>query len=134
MVGKSRGGNTTKIHAAVNENGVPIRLLLSCGNRNDIAFAKDLITNLPVKNLIADRGYDANWLRELVENPVIPCRKNRKIQIEYDKVLYKKRNVVERLFLNIKKFRKIATRYEQKAQNYLSLVYLGATLEYFNLA
>ena len=127
-IGKSRGGNTTKIHTATDDIGIPIRLILSEGNRNDIKFADKLIEGLNVDTVIADKGYDANWFRSLITNPVIPCRKNRKVQIEYDKELYKKRNIVERFFLKIKAYRKIATRYEQKARNFLSLVLLLSSI------
>ena len=54
-----------------------------------------MIENLNVKTVLGDRGYDANWFRKIIQNPCIPGRKNRKIEIEYDKELYKKRNVVE---------------------------------------
>jgi len=128
MIGKSRGGNTTKIHAIVDEKGVPIRILLSCGNVHDIKFAGKLIENLNVKTVLGDRGYDANWFRSMIENPCIPSQKNRKIPIVYDKELYKQRNAVERFFMKLKAFRKVATRYEQKAQNFLSLVLLCTSI------
>ena len=64
-------------------------------------------------------------VRHIIQIPCIPGRRNRKIPIIYDKELYKKRNVVERFFLKIKSFRKIATRYEQKALNFLSMVKLA---------
>ncbi len=64
-------------------------------------------------------------VRHIIQIPCIPGRRNRKIPIIYDKELYKKRNVVERFFLKIKSFRKIATRYEQKTLNFLSMVKLA---------
>ena len=127
-IGKSRGGNTTKIHVTVNEKGLPIRLILSEGNRNDIKYADKLIENLEVKTVLGDKGYDANWFRKLIANPCIPPRRNRKEIILYDKELYKNRNVVERFFLKIKSYRKIATRYEQTANSFLGLVKLVASI------
>ena len=103
-------------------------MILSEGNRNDIKFADKLIEGLNAESVLADKGYDANWFRSLIKNPVIPPRRNRKIQIEYDKELYKKRNVVERFFLKIKSYRKIATRFEQTARSYLSMVKLVASI------
>lgn len=91
-------------------------------------MAGELIENLNVKTVLGDRGYDSDDFRKIIQNPCIPGRKNRKIEIEYDKELYKKRNVVERFFLKIKAFRKVATRYEQKAQNFLSLVFLASSI------
>ncbi len=60
MIGKSRGGNTTKIQLAVDITGIPMKILLSRGSNHDIKFAKPLIEDLNVKTVIADRGYDAN--------------------------------------------------------------------------
>ena len=91
-------------------------------------MAGELIENLNVKTVLGDRGYDSDDFRKIIQNPCIPGRKNRKIEIEYDKELYKKRNAVERFFLKIKAFRKVATRYEQKAQNFLSLVFLAPSI------
>jgi len=88
----------------------------------------ELIESLNVKTVLGDRGYDSDDFRKMIENPCIPGRKNRKIEIEYDKELYKKSNVVERFFLKLKAFRKVATRYEQKAINFLSLVFLAASV------
>ena len=127
-IGKSRGGNTTKIHATVNEKGMPVRLILSEGNRNDIKFADKLVENLPAKTVLADKGYDTNWFRKLIPNPVIPPRRSRKEIILYDKELYRKRNVVERFFLKIKAYRKIATRYEQTANSFLGLIKLVSSI------
>ena len=87
-----------------------------------------MIENLQVKTVLGDRGYDSDDFRKMIENPCIPGRKNRKIEIKYDKELYKKRNVVERFFLKLKAFRKVATRYEQKAINFLSLVFLASSI------
>ncbi len=103
-------------------------MILSEGNRNDIKFADKLIEGLNAESVLADKGYDANWFREMIPNPCIPPRRNRKEIILYDKDLYKKRNVVERFFLKIKAYRKIATRYEQKARNFLSLLKLVASI------
>ena len=91
-------------------------------------MAGELIEDLNVKTVLGDRGYDSDDFRKMIENPCIPGRKNRKIEIKYDKELYKKRNVVERFFLKLKAFRKVATRYEQKAQNFLSLVFLATSI------
>jgi len=102
--------------------------LLSCGNVHDIKLAGKLIANLKKKTVLGDRGYDSDDFRKMIENPCIPGRKNRKIEIKYDTELYKKRNVVERFFLKLKAFRKVATRYEQKANNFLSLVLLAASV------
>ena len=128
MIGKSRGGNTTKIHVATDLKGIPVRILLSKGNVHDIKLADKLIENLDVKTVLGDKGYDSDKFRKLIKNSVIPGRVNRKIPINYDKQLYKKRNVVERFFQKIKRFRRISTRYEQKAENFLSMVLFTSSI------
>ena len=86
-MGKSRCGFTTKIHTTVDENGMPMRILLSPGNVRDIKLAGKLTAKFGI-----------NKLRMMIKNSCIPGRKNRKREIQYDKELYKKRNVVERFF------------------------------------
>jgi transposase len=107
---------------------VPIRILLSAGNIHDVKLAGELIENLSVKTVLADRGYDSDDFRNTIENPCIPGCKNRKVEIKYDKEIYKKRNVVERFFMKIKRFRRISTRYEQTASSFLSMVKLVSSI------
>jgi len=105
--------------------GIPIKMILSSGNRHDIKFTEELIKDIKTDTILADRGYDAKWFRNLIQNPVIPCRRNRKVQIEYDEELYKKRNVVERFFQRIKRFRRIGIRYEKTAQSFYGMLQVG---------
>lgn len=76
--------------------------------------------------LIADKGYDANAigknLRHEGKVPVIPGRINRKRKIVYDKARYRDRHLVENAFCRIKDFRRVATRYDKLARNFLSAV------------
>ena len=58
--------------------GIPIKMILSSGNRNDIKYAEELIKDLNAETVLADKGYDASWFRKIIPNPCIPCRKNRK--------------------------------------------------------
>jgi transposase len=82
----------------------------------------------PSAELVADKGYDSQALREWLEargtQPVIPPRKNRKIQYEYDK----KRNVIERMFCRLKDWRRIATRFDRNVQNFMSAIALAAAV------
>ena len=84
------------------------------------------------KKLLGDKGYDSNAIREdLAERgieAVIPPRSNRMIQIEYDREVYKHRNLVERCVNRIKQFRRIATRYEKTARAYLSMLSIAAAM------
>jgi putative transposase len=128
-LGRSRGGLSTKIHAATDALGNPVRLLFSPGQRNDITEAHNLIEGLQTDAVIADKGYDADHLREAVQaaeaQPVIPPKANRKTKIGYDKALYKERNLVERFFNKLKQFRRVATRYDKLLANYRGFVLLA---------
>jgi transposase len=90
------------VHAACNQEGKPLRFFITKGQRSDYTQALSLLAGKPMKVLIADKGYDANYMLEAGEKVgakvVIPPRKNRKIQREYDKELYKERNIIERMF------------------------------------
>ena len=87
-LGRSRGGLSTKIHAAGDALGNPIRLIGSPGQRNDIAFAHDLVDGFDAGVTIADKGYDADHLIERIvqtgTTAVIPPKRNRKVQRPYD--------------------------------------------------
>jgi putative transposase len=105
-----------QIHAATEALGVPVHLIGSPGQRNDIALAHDLI-DIDAENAIADKGYDADHLIDrLAESGaevVIPPKRNRKVQRANDVDLYKERNHIERFFNKLKQFRRVATRYDK---------------------
>src|SRR6185437_6124089 len=95
-LGRSRGGLSTKIHAAGDGLGNPIRLIGTPGQRNDIAFAHDLIDVLTADVTIADKGYDADHLVDKVTQPAPKPssrrKRNRRVKRTYDIDLYKERN------------------------------------------
>ena len=82
--------------------------------------------------VLADKGYDSDHFIEAIEasgaEAVIPPRKNRTEQREYDQALYKERNLVERLFQKLKNFRRIATRYERLKRNYQAMLFLVSSM------
>ena len=106
-------------------------MLLAPGQSADVSAAADLIEGLKPQRLLADRAYDADWLRLLLDSKgieaVIPCRRNRKQQRDYDKGMYKERNLIERTINRLKGCRKIATRYEKTSVSFAALNYLAAT-------
>lgn len=111
-------------------------MLLSAGNINDISMAEALIQAAgPFRRLLADKGYDAAHLRRCLAErgaeAVIPSTMSRKTPIPYDAAAYKERNRVERMWCRLKDFRRIATRYDKLARNYLSAVLLAATYAYW---
>ena len=118
------------MHAAVDGNGNPKRFLLSPGQAADVSYALALVDGLKALFLIGDKGYDSQDLVSEVKEQgmlaVIPPRKNCKKQRYYNRELYKDRNAVERFFARLKQFRRIATRYEKKAQNYLAMVHIAS--------
>ncbi|HEV8390813.1 MAG TPA: IS5 family transposase, partial [Dongiaceae bacterium] len=135
-IGRSRGGQTTKIHALTDEIGRPHALLITAGNVHDLEGARSLLAMGHRPNrLLADRAYDARSLREqLAERrikAVIPPNPTRKHPHRYDKTAYKGRNVIERMFCRLKDFRRVATRYDKRADIFLSTVLLAATLTWW---
>lgn len=130
-MGRSRGGLTTKIHAVTDANGLPVRLSISEGQSHDIKAAKSLLSHLkPDQIILADKAYDAAWLREHIQNqgaaPNIPNKAGKVWNSCFSKSLYKQRNLVERFFNKIKFFRRVATRYEKLGSCYLAMVKLAA--------
>lgn len=110
--------------------------MLTRGNEADSPVAPRLLAGLRgAKYLLGDKGYDANSLRKrLRENgivPVIPGRSNRKRKIKYDEQRYKDRHLIENAFCRLKDFRRIATRYDKLARNYLSAVALATLVAYW---
>ena len=129
-MGRSRGGLSTKIHAAGDVLGLPIRLIGSPGQRNDIAFAHQLVDGIEADATLGDKGYDADHLHHKIADTgsiiVIPPKRNRKVQRPYDRDLYKERNLIERFFAKLKQFRRVATRYDKLLVNFMGFVKLAA--------
>ena len=88
-----------------------------------------------MKYLIADKAYDANALRKSLRSrgavPVIPGRSNRKKAIRYDKARYRERHLIENAFCRLKDFRRVATRYDKLAANFLSAAALATIVAYW---
>lgn len=108
-------------------------LHLTAGQVSDYTGARKLLDDFPAaKNLLADRGYDADWFRNgLQEKGIVPCippKKNRKRQIPYDETLYKQRHKVENMFGRLKDWRRIATRYDRCAHTFFSAICIAATV------
>jgi len=130
-MGRSRGGLTTKIHAMVDANGLPINLQLSAGQAYDGHSAHNMLDTLEAGNvLLADRAYDADALRAKIAEkgawaniPPMPQRKKKPV---FDKFLYRYRNLVERFFNKLKHFRAVATRYDKRDDNFLASVQLAS--------
>src|SRR5215213_6305521 len=125
LMGRSRGGLTSKIHAVVDSNGLPVRLALTTGEAHDNRLADKLLSRLRSGTmLLADRGYDADWIRALAaERGVwanIPPRCNRNDPICFSPYLYRARNLVERCFNRVKQCRRLGTRCDERAASCLA--------------
>ena len=113
------------------ENGLAIRLAITPGQTHDIKAAAELLEDIGKgQTLLADKAYDADWLREMLAEwgawPNIPPRSNRKDPICFSPWLYRERNVIERFFNKLKYFRRIATRYDKLGSSFLAMIKLAA--------
>lgn len=123
----------TKLHAVTNANGRPIKFFMTAGQISDYTGAAALLSNLPEAEwLLADRGYDADWYRDALQDqgitPCIPGRKSQGKPVQYDKCRYKRRNRIEIMFGRLKDWRRVATRYERCPKVFLSAIALAATV------
>ena len=135
-VGRSRGGRTSKIHALADHLGRPVAFTLTPGNIADISVAKALLDTVSApKRVLADKAYDADslrdWLKARRVQAVIPSTATRRTPYPLDRTAYKRRNLIERMFCRLKDWRRIATRYDRTARNFLSALALAATLSFW---
>jgi transposase len=110
--------------------------VVTAGNTHDLVGAAEVLRrSAPSRWLLADRAYDARKLRDWLVaqgiEPVIPPNPTRKHPHPWDPQIYRSRNLVERMFCRLKDFRRIATRYDKRADNFLSAVMLAATLTWW---
>jgi len=138
-IGKSKGGNTTKIHMAVDAYGLPIDFEITGGEVHDCKIAPEFIAKLPKADFtIADKGYDSEEVREVIRNkfstPVIPRKSNSKTgNADIDWCLYKYRHLVENLFARIKHYRGLSTRFDKLKRNYVSVVAMACALLWLSM-
>lgn len=109
--------------------GNQTQFYLTPGQAHDLNGADVLLPNVEAEAVIADKAYDAeerviNKLKEKGCQIVIPSKSSRKQPREYDKHLYKARHLIENFFARLKQYRAIATRYDERASNFLGVIYL----------
>ena len=127
-IGKSRAGNTSKIHLAVDAHGLPIEFEITGGQINDCTQPSTLIAKIPTaETIIADKGYDSEAIREQVEQQgakaVIPRKRNSvKGNADLDRGLYRNRHLVENAFARLKHYRAVASRFDKLKRNYEGVV------------
>lgn len=131
-LGRSRGGFGTKIHAGVSGLGLLVTVMLTPGQAADVSQAEALMEGVPAEVVIADKGYDSQAVVERIEaqgaEAVIPSRQNNKEQRVYDGERYKDRNLAERFWRRVKEYRRVATRYEKTARNFLGFVLVASIM------
>jgi transposase len=112
--------------------GQPIRFSLIGGQAHDAPKAIPLLTGIKAEGVIADKAYDSDQILDFIRQQgavaVIPPKSNRKAPREYDRELYKQRNLIERAFNKLKRWRRIATRYDRKSIYFLSALYLASAV------
>ncbi len=123
----------SKLHAVCDGRGRPLIMLLSEGQMSDYKGAALMLDALPkAKAMLGDRGYDASWFRQALSergiSPCIPPKANRKVQIDYDKTLYRQRHKIENMFGRLKDWRRIHTRYDRCAHTFMSAICIAATV------
>lgn len=111
-------------------------LHVTAGNVSDITMAETLLAEVDdCRYVLADKGYDSDKLRTKIKEkgakPVIPGRKSRKKPIRFDKLRYKFRWMVEAVFCRLKDFRRVATRYDKLARNFLSTLAIATIVAYW---
>jgi len=128
---------STKIHTLCDALGNPLAFWLTGGQDHDLNGSDVLLPQMQANTVLADKAYDADKrviepLQAAGKSAVIPPKRNRKIQREFDKVLYESRHLIENFFCKLKQFRAIATRYDKRAVNFLGGVYLASILIWLN--
>ncbi len=141
-LGRSKGGFSTKIHLRCDGNGLPITFVLTVGERHETVVFEQLMEQgavrrtaggrprLRPRRVVGDKGYSSGAIRRYLRRRgirfTIPRKDNEKHRGKFDKSIYRTRNVVERCFNRLKQFRRIATRYEKNAENYLAMLTLAS--------
>jgi transposase len=131
-LGRSRGGFTSKLHARCDGRGRPLGFVLTAGQAHDIQGFGPLFRMIVdrIEALLADKGYDADAIREELAcaqiEAVIPAKSNRRNPAPHDRDKYRWRNLIERLFNKLKNWRRIATRYDKTRESYLGFVAIAS--------
>jgi len=139
-LGRSRGGFT--IHLRCEGYGKPVIFTVTGGQVHDTRQVSALISRGAIRRigrgrlrptkLVGDKAYSSRSIRLALRKrgiiPVIPTKANERRQPDFDREAYRQRNIIERLINRLKNFRRIATRYEKRAANYLAMIAIGAIL------
>src|SRR5882724_9135389 len=137
-IGVSRGGRSTKIHAVVDGKGRPLNFIVTGGQVHDSQVVEEVLdmSNPPLA-VAADKAYDSQKVRQQIKDegalPVIPNRANATQKAYCPKHIYRRRHKIENYFCRIKDWRRIATRYDKLARNFLAAAALVGALYWIKL-
>ena len=131
-LGRSRGGFSTEIHILVDALGNPVEFLLTAGQEADVTQAEPLMRGHEAGAFIGDKAYDSDAVVRAAERQgagaVIPPKKNREVARDYDRRPYRERKKVEWFINLLKQYRRVATRYEKTARNFLGFVHVASIM------
>jgi transposase len=143
-LGRSQGGFSTKVHLRCDGKGKPITFVLTAGQRHEATVFECLMSQGAVQRLnkgrpkqrprrvVADKGYSSRKIRAYLRRRgirhTIPHKANEHRTGPFNRAIYRSRNLVERLINRLKQYRRIATRYEKRAENYLAMLLLAAII------
>ena len=136
MINQRQSTYLSREPVQTNQATSPYALMLTAGNVSDVKAAPALLERAGrMRYLLADKGYDADRLcrslRDAGSVPVIPGRRNRKRTVRYDKKRYRGRHLIENAFCRLKDFRRVATRYDKLADNFLSGVAIATAIAFW---
>lgn len=136
LIGLTKGGSNTKLHAVVDGKGRLVRAALTAGQVSDAKIGPGLVNGLEGCRVVADKGYDSRAMREAVERSgsrsCIPLRRGNTTKAGFHKGWYRSRHEVENFFQRIKRMRRIATRYDKLAMVFMNFILLAATLDWIH--
>jgi transposase len=133
-LGRSKGGFTTKIHAITDGLGNPLDFILTAGQASDIGQGEALLQLTPAgaEAMLGDKGYDSDAFIQAIKEKgmkaVIPPRSNRLVQRDCDWFVYKERHLIECFFGKIKHYRRVFSRFDKLARNYMGFIRFVSTL------
>ena len=130
-IGRSRGGRGSKVHAAVDDLGRPLRIDVTGAQTHDSkAFDAFLAWDAPPLAIVADKAYGSAAIRQAIADEgavaVIPSKSNARSPVPHDPEIYAMRNLVERFFCRMKDMRRLTTRYEKLKRNFMSMLHIFA--------
>jgi transposase len=143
-LGRSRGGFSTKLHLRCDARGRPVTFHLTGGERHDLIGVGPLFERGALRTgrrgrprwkpeaIIGDKAYSAAWLLDVLRRkrivPLIPSRSDQPDNPDFDREVHRERNLIERLVGKLKRFRRVATRYDKLAPHYLAFVQLASIM------